>query len=75
MDNLYVKGSNQPIHHTDEQANTFQLRSLADGSQYLVLKNFPPPAFLKEKLESRGTDFQYQALDYFWLAGYKKPEI
>lgn len=54
IDNLYVPGSSTPISHTDKHGNTYQMRLLSDGSKHLVLKNFPAPDFLAEKLTEIG---------------------
>ncbi|MCK6694667.1 MAG: class I SAM-dependent methyltransferase [Thermoanaerobaculia bacterium] len=68
IDNLYVPGSSTPVSHSDEGGNTYQTRHLSDGSEHRVLKNFPAPDFLAEKLTTPGNDFEYRALDYYWLA-------
>jgi hypothetical protein len=41
MDNRFVQGSNTPISRRDEFGNTYQFRSLSDGTSYEILKNFP----------------------------------
>ena len=38
VDNRYVAGSSTPISRRDEFGNTYQLRSLKDGTHYEVLK-------------------------------------
>lgn len=68
IDNLFVSDCSTPISHTDEQGNTYQMRLLSDGSEHLVLKNFPTPDFLAEKMAAMGNNFEYHALDYYWLA-------
>ncbi len=67
-DNLYVPGSNTPISETDAAGNTYQTRLLEDGSEYAVLKNFPNEQLVREKLESRGLECEWLALDYYWIA-------
>jgi demethylmenaquinone methyltransferase/2-methoxy-6-polyprenyl-1,4-benzoquinol methylase len=47
IDNRYVAGSSTPISRTDTGGDTWQTRTLADGSRHDVLKNFPEPAELK----------------------------
>jgi SAM-dependent methyltransferase len=61
MDNLYVEGSSTPIAERDADGNTYQLRRLADGSESLVLKNFPAEEDRVERLQ------------YYWLAEYRVP--
>lgn len=72
-DEYYEPGSSAPLSHTDKAGNTYQTRLLADGSEHLVLKNFPSQAFLEEKLAAYGAHFEYKALDYYWLAVCEMP--
>ena len=67
IDNLYIPGSSIPVSHSDEEGNTYQKRLLSDGSEHRVLKNFPAPDFLAEKMAALGNNFEYHALDYYWL--------
>lgn len=71
MDNHFVEGSNHPITTTDQQGNTFQARKLADGTDHLVLKNFPTEAFLREKFIGIATDIQIIHFSYFWILAYR----
>ncbi len=71
MDNKYVEGSNLPMTNTDQEGNTFQTRTLADGTSHLVLKNFPTEAFLRVKLADKASDLEFIHLKYFWLMTYK----
>ena len=70
LDNRYVEGSSTPIAHTDAEGNTYQQRSLADGTKHVVLKNFPAEAELLADVGDSGTNRQYTALDYYWLLKY-----
>ena len=70
FDNLYIDGSSTPVAERDAEGNTYQLRSLADGSQNRVLKNFPTEAELRAVLSPHATRFSYRALEYYWLAEY-----
>ena len=67
-DNRFVPGSNTPISHTDARGNTYQTRRLDDGSTHQVLKNFPEPDFLKEKLAPHCRNVALHMLEYYWLA-------
>lgn len=71
MDNTYVEGSNHPISSKDAEGNTFQTRTLDDGSTYEVLKNFATEEALKESLKDQVEDFKFISLTYFWIAMYK----
>ncbi|MCO4294041.1 class I SAM-dependent methyltransferase [Solitalea sp. MAHUQ-68] len=67
MDNNFVEGSNTPVSKTDELGNTFQTRSLSDGSTHLILKNFPTAEFLREKAQLFSKDIEVIELEYFWV--------
>lgn len=71
MDNTYVEGSNHPITSRDAEGNTFQTRTLDDGSTHKVLKNFATEDELKETLKDQVEDFKFIGLTYFWIAIYK----
>jgi 2-polyprenyl-3-methyl-5-hydroxy-6-metoxy-1,4-benzoquinol methylase len=73
-DNNYVEGSSSPITEQDEHGNTYQTRTLDNGSTHLVLKNFPTGAFLRELLQGQATDVEFVSLKYYWLLRYKTPE-
>ena len=70
FDNRYIDGSSTPVAERDAEGNTYQLRSLADGSQNRVLKNFPTETDLRAALSPHATRFSYRALEYYWLAEY-----
>ena len=55
----------------DADGNTFQVRTLADGSTVRVMKNFPPEDELRRDLEPFATDVEYTALQYYWLATWR----
>ena len=67
FDNLYVDGNSTPIVETDAAGNTYQLRELADGSRFRVLKNYPT----RDELRALFPGIHYRALQYYWLAEYK----
>lgn len=67
LDNRYVEGSSTPIAQRDPEGNTWQRRPLDDGSEHLVLKNFPTEAELREQTGKFGGNARYFALDYYWL--------
>lgn len=70
IDNQYVEGSNTPISHWDEHGNSYQTRSLDDGSTHLVLKNFPTDDEFSIILKGMVRDIHIQRLDYFWILTY-----
>jgi ubiquinone/menaquinone biosynthesis C-methylase UbiE len=72
LDNHFVEGSNTPIAQTDADGNTYQRRRLGDGSEYLVLKNFPSEEELRADTAAFGSRMQFIALQYYWLFSYEK---
>ena len=70
VDNRYVPGSSTPVSRSDDSGNTYQLRSLEDGTHYEVLKNFPDKVELERVLAGVSVDLEYRELEYFWYASY-----
>jgi ubiquinone/menaquinone biosynthesis C-methylase UbiE len=68
LDNLYVDGNSTPVSEVDTHGNTYQLRTLSDGSSFRVMKNFPSKDELKALLPQ---GVHYRALKYYWLAEYR----
>jgi len=64
VDNRLIHSNSTPISHTDPSGNTYQTRSLEDGSEHLVLKNFPTPEFLLKKLPGA----EVVELEHYWVA-------
>jgi len=71
LDNLYVEGSSTPIAHQDEAGNTYQRRRLDDGSEHLVLKNFPTEAGLRAATAAFGRNMQFFRLEFYWVFVYE----
>ena len=67
LDSLFVEGNSTPISEVDAAGNTYQLRTLSDGSGFRVMKNYPS----KEDLRALLPAVHYRALQYHWLAQYK----
>lgn len=55
------------ISKIDEYENTFQTRQLDNGSNHIVLKNFPTKEFLNEKLSVIAKEIEYIDLDNYWI--------
>jgi SAM-dependent methyltransferase len=68
VDNRYVPGSNTPVSRTGPGGDTFQRRTLADGREYEVVKNFPTREQLAADLERAATNLAWTELEYYWLA-------
>jgi SAM-dependent methyltransferase len=67
LDNTFAPGSSTPISRTDAEGNTYQMRSLASGEPYEVLKNFPTPAELAEAVRPVAREAHLESLAYYWL--------
>lgn len=70
FDNRYVEGNSTPVNRVDDEGNTYQIRSLSDGSEYEVLKNFPVRNEFVKRIEHLSERAEFIELDYFWLARY-----
>ncbi len=71
FDNRYVEGSSTPVSAADAAGDTWQVRTLADGSVHRVLKNFPGEAELRSVVEGIGTDVVYTSWPYYWALRYR----
>jgi demethylmenaquinone methyltransferase/2-methoxy-6-polyprenyl-1,4-benzoquinol methylase len=70
LDNRYVEGSSSPIAETDAEGNTYQLRSLSDGTKHRVLKNFLSEVELRSALARECTGVRYHEWQYYWAIEY-----
>jgi SAM-dependent methyltransferase len=73
VDNKFVAGSSSPITSSDEDGNTYQQRTLEDGSVYSVVKNFPSKLLIEELLKHKAHNIDYIELEYYWILRYKRP--
>jgi SAM-dependent methyltransferase len=67
LDNTFAHGSSSPISRTDAEGNTYQMRKLANGEQFEVLKNFPSSLELTEAVRPIAREAHLEALTYYWL--------
>jgi demethylmenaquinone methyltransferase/2-methoxy-6-polyprenyl-1,4-benzoquinol methylase len=70
LDNLYVEGNSTPVCERDAEGNTYQMRSLADGSTHKVLKNFPTEGELREAMRGLAGELRHHAWKYYWALEY-----
>lgn len=68
LDNRYVPGSSTPVSREDARGNTWQERTLRDGTIYEVLKNFPPADEVRRELAPLCRNVEVLELPYYWLA-------
>ena len=71
LDNSYVQTSNHPITHSDADGNTYQTRTLDDGSMHEVLKNFPAREQAFAQLGPRAQDPQWTEYGHYWVLSYR----
>jgi demethylmenaquinone methyltransferase/2-methoxy-6-polyprenyl-1,4-benzoquinol methylase len=67
LDNSFAPGSSTPISRTDAEGNTYQVRRLASGEAYEVLKNFPTPEELAAAVRGVAREAHLETLAYYWL--------
>jgi len=67
LDNTFAPGSSTPLARTDAEGNTYQMRKLANGEPYEVLKNFPTPQELTEAVRPVAREAHLETLTYYWL--------
>jgi demethylmenaquinone methyltransferase/2-methoxy-6-polyprenyl-1,4-benzoquinol methylase len=71
VDNRYVEGSSTPISRTDDSGDTWQQRTLDDGSRHEVLKNFPTREQAFAMLGPRARNRCWFEHDYYWTLSYE----
>jgi len=71
LDNRFVQTSSTPISRTDDDGNTYQQRTLDDGSVYEVVKNFPCLEQAIAALGPRARDPRWVDFDHYWLLHYQ----
>lgn len=71
LDNRYVSGSSTPISRTDSDGNTYQTRTLADGTEHEVLKNFPTSQELTALLSPLADQLRVRELTHYWCVDYR----
>ena len=70
LDNSHVSQSSTPISRRDAEGNSYQQRTLDDGSTHEVLKNFPLPEEAIAALGPRACDARWTAHDHYWQLDY-----
>lgn len=71
IDNNEVQLNDFPIAQTDAEGNTYQHRTLRDGSVHRVLKNFPGEATLCDLVAPVARSATWRNLENFWLFEYE----
>jgi demethylmenaquinone methyltransferase/2-methoxy-6-polyprenyl-1,4-benzoquinol methylase len=71
IDNNEVQLNDFPIVETDGDGNTYQLRTLRDGTVHRVLKNFPGEEELRALVDPFARTLAWRNLENFWLLEYE----
>jgi len=71
LDNRYVEGSNLPITERDDEGNTYQARTLQNGSTHRVMKNFFTEDELMAMISGAGCRAVYHPWTYYWGLAYE----
>ncbi len=70
LDNRYVEGSSTVLSRRDAGGNTFQTRTLDDGSAHEVLKNFPSEGEVIRRASRCGWGAHVELLEHYWLLSF-----
>lgn len=71
LDNRFVAGSSTPICERDEDGNTWQMRSLDDGSSHRILKNFPSRDELFGIVAPLASNPRWHQWEHYWALEYQ----
>jgi hypothetical protein len=71
LDNSFVQTSSTPLSRSDEHGNTYQHRTLDDGSVHEVLKNFPTRDEAVRELGPRARQPQWIEYEHYWILTYE----
>jgi len=72
LDNRYVEGSSTPISRRDAAGNSYQQRTLDDGSSHEVLKNFPTREHAFAMLAEQALEPQWHDHGHYWVLRYTR---
>ena len=70
LDNSFVQCSSTPITRHDADGNSYQNRTLDDGSVHEVLKNFPTREQAFGFIGPRARDPQWMDFEHYWVLSY-----
>ncbi len=70
LDNSFVQTSSTPLSRRDADGNTYQQRTLDDGSVHEVMKNFPSGNAAIAQLGPRACDAEWIAYEHYWVLSY-----
>lgn len=70
VDNTFVPDSSTAACRSDELGNSFQLRTLSDGSRFEVVKNYDTEETIRRAVHGRGEIIRFEELHYYWWCGW-----
>jgi SAM-dependent methyltransferase len=70
LDNSFVQTSSTPLMRTDADGNTYQHRTLDDGSVHEVLKNFPSRDDAFALIADVAAGREWIAHEHYWILSY-----
>ncbi len=70
LDNSFVQASSTPLTRSDAAGNSYQTRTLDDGSVHEVLKNYPSREQAIAMLGPRAQAPQWLAHGHYWMLSY-----
>jgi SAM-dependent methyltransferase len=70
LDNAFVHTSSTPLSRRDADGNTYQQRTLDDGSAHEVVKNFPTRDEAFARLGPRAREAEWIAHRHYWVLSY-----
>ena len=71
LDNSLVQLSSTPLSRRDDEGNTYQNRSLDDGTVHEVLKNFPTLEEAIARLGPGARNAQWLQWEHYWALSYE----
>jgi ubiquinone/menaquinone biosynthesis C-methylase UbiE len=71
LDNSFVQTSSSPLTRRDADGNTYQTRTLDDGSVHEVLKNFPTRDQAFAMLGPRAHAARWVDYEHYWVLSYE----
>ena len=71
LDNSFVQTSSTPLTRRDADGNTYQNRTLDDGSVHEVLKNFPKADDAFAMLGPRARNPRWIDYEHYWILAYQ----
>jgi SAM-dependent methyltransferase len=67
LDNTFTEWSSTPLSRRDAEGNTYQMRKLANGEEFEIMKNFPTHAELADLVRPVAREAHMEDLTYYWM--------